>query len=124
MSGIIFENEFKENTDYICRICGNPVWEINEPKYAWKCYTCNNKFEYDDVSEQCPHHHPAVWISFNPYNESIFCLDSNGDKMKFKSQIEAECYLLEKGFSYEDLSEIYFIEQGWDYERCDQTQKL
>ena len=103
MSGIIYKGDFKENTDYICVKCNNPVWEINEPKYAWECYGCESKFEYDDVLEQSPYYHSPVWVCFKQDGKFEFLLNSDGERINFKTQIEAECYLLENEFSCKDL---------------------
>ena len=44
MSGIFHEGRWYENTDMICRRCGRPVYDSDNPEYRYQCFHCDEDF--------------------------------------------------------------------------------
>ena len=101
MSGIFHEGRWYENTDMICRRCGRPVYDSDNPEY--------------EVEEQDALYLPPVMVA-RPVdgitlNEALeYLLDDTGKTRIFQNQPEAEAFLLCHGFTSEDLEHFYFVE--------------
>lgn len=52
MSGIFREGRFHENTDMVCRRCGQPVYESDNPEYSYQCFYCDEDLYSFEVTEQ------------------------------------------------------------------------
>ena len=52
MSGIFHEGRWYENTDMICRRCGRPVYDSDNPEYCYQCFHCDEDFYSFEVEEQ------------------------------------------------------------------------
>ena len=97
MSGIFHEGRWYENTDMICRRCGRPVYDSDNPEYCYQCFHCDEDFYSFEVEEQDALYLPPV-------------MDDTGKTRIFQNQPEAEAFLLCHGFTSEDLEHFYFVE--------------
>ena len=52
MSGIFHEGRWYENTDMICRRCGRPVYDSDNPEYCYQCFHCDEDFYSFEVEER------------------------------------------------------------------------
>ena len=53
MSGIFHEGRWYENTDMICRRCGRPVYDSDNPEYRYQCFHCDEDFYSFEVEGLC-----------------------------------------------------------------------
>lgn len=44
MSGIFYEGHWYENTDMVCKFCGNPVYQSDNAEYSYQCFRCDEDF--------------------------------------------------------------------------------
>ena len=115
MSGIFHEGRWYENTDMICRRCGRPVYDSDNPEYCYQCFHCDEDFYSFEVEEQDALYLPPVMVA-RPVdgitlNEALeYLLDDIGKARIFQNQPEAEAFLLCHGFTSEDLEHFYFVE--------------
>ena len=115
MSGIFHEGRWYENTDMICRRCGRPVYDSDNPEYCYQCFHCDEDFYSFEVEEQDALYLPPVMVA-RPVdgitlNEALeYLLDDTGKTRIFQNQPEAEAFLLCHGFTSEDLEHFYFVE--------------
>ena len=115
MSGIFHEGRWYENTDMICRRCGRPVYDSDNPAYRYQCFGCDEDFYSFEVEEQDALYLPPVMVA-RPVdgitlNEALeYLLDDTGKTRIFQNQPEAEAFLLCHGFTSEDLEYFYFVE--------------
>ena len=115
MSGIFYQGKWYENTDMVCRRCGSPVYETDNPEYSYQCFICDEDFYSFEVTEQDALYLPPVMVA-RPVegitiNEALeYLLDDSGQPRIFKNQPEAEAFLIAQGFSCEDLEHFYFVE--------------
>ena len=115
MSGSFHDGRWYENTDMICRRCGSPVYESDNPEYSYQCFYCDEDLYSFEAEEQDAHYMPPVMVA-RPVdgitlNEALeYLLDDTGNTRIFHNQPEAEAFLLSHGFTSEDLEYIYFVE--------------
>ena len=85
MSGIFHEGRWYENTDMICRRCGRPVYDSDNPEYRYQCFHCDEDFYSIEVEEQDALYLPPVMVA-RPVdgitlNEALeYLLDDTGNK--------------------------------------------
>lgn len=90
MSGIFHEGRWYENTDMICRRCGRPVYDSDNPEYRYPCFHCDEDFYSIEVEEQDALYLPPVMVA-RPVdgitlNEALeYLLDDTGKTRIFKS---------------------------------------
>lgn len=115
MSGIFHEGRFYENTDMVCRCCGHPVYESDNPEYSYQCFHCDEDLYSFEAEEQDGLYLPPVMVA-RPVdgitiNEELeYLLDDTEKPRVFPNQPEAEGYLLAHGFNGEALEHFYFVE--------------
>ena len=63
MSGIFHEGRWYENTDMICRRCGRPVYDSDNPEYRYPCFHCDEDFYSIEVEEQDALYLPPVMVA-------------------------------------------------------------
>lgn len=63
MSGIFHEGRWYENTDMICRRCGRPVYDSDNPEYRYQCFHCDEDFYSFEVEEQDALYLPPVMVA-------------------------------------------------------------
>ena len=63
MSGIFHEGRWYENTDMICRRCGRPVYDSDNPEYCYQCFHCDEDFYSFEVEEQDALYLPPVMVA-------------------------------------------------------------
>ena len=115
MSGIFHEGRWFENADLICRRCGHPVYETENPEYSYQCFHCDEDLYSFEPEEQDAHYLPPVMVARPVDGVAIntaleYLLDDTGKPRIFSSQPEAEAFLLSHGLTSEDLEYIYFVE--------------
>lgn len=115
MSGIFHEGRWYENTDMICRRCGQPVYESENPEYSYQCFHCDEDLYSFEAEEQDAYYLPAVMaarpVDGITINETLeYLLDDAGKPRIFQNQAQAEAFLLCHGYTSEDLEYIYFVE--------------
>jgi hypothetical protein len=115
MSGIFYQDKWYENTDMVCRRCGSPVYETDNPEYSYQCFACDEDFYSFEVAEQDALYLPPVMVARPAegitINEALeYLLDDSGQPRIFKNQLEAEAFLMAQGFNGEDLEHFYFVE--------------
>lgn len=119
MSGIFHEGRWYENTDMVCRRCGHPVYESDNPEYSFQCFHCDEDLYSFEVTEQDAHYLPPVMVA-RPVdgitiNEALeYLLDDNRKPRVFHNQPEAEAFLLAHGFDGGALEAVYFEEVAED----------
>lgn len=97
MSGIFHEGRWYENTDMICRRCGRPVYDSDNPEYCYQCFHCDEDFYSFEVEEQDALYLPPVMVA-RPVdgitlNEALeYLLDDTGKTRIFQNQPEAEAF--------------------------------
>ena len=115
MCVIFHEGRWYVNTDMICRRCGRPVYDSDNPEYRYQCFHCDEDFYSFEVEEQDALYLPPVMVA-RPVdgitlNEALeYLLDDTGKTRIFQNQPEAEAFLLCHGFTSEDLEYFYFVE--------------
>lgn len=115
MSGIFYEGHWYENTDMVCKLCGNPVYQSDHAEYSYQCFHCNEDIHSFEVAEQDCLDLPKVAVA-RPINGITlnggveYLLDESGEIRVFHNQPEAEKFLLANGFVSEDLEFLYFVE--------------
>ena len=97
MSGIFHEGRWYENTDMICRRCGRPVYDSDNPEYCYQCFHCDEDFYSFEVEEQDALYLPPVMVA-RPV-----------DGITLNEALEY-LLLLCHGFTSEDLEHFYFVE--------------
>ncbi len=115
MSGIFHDGRWYENTDMICRRCGSPVYESDNPEYSYQCFYCDEDLYSFEAEEQDAIYLPPVMVARpvdgGTLNEALeYLLDDTGRTRIFQNQPEAEAFLLCHGFTSEDLEHFYFVE--------------
>ncbi len=115
MSGIFHEGRWYENTDLICRRCGQPVYESENPEYGYQCFHCDENLYAFEVEEQDGLYLPPVIVARPAQGISIneeleYLLDDAGNPRIFENQPAAEAFFLKNGFTVEDLENLYFVE--------------
>ena len=115
MSGIFHEGRWYENTDMICRRCGRPVYDSDNPEYCYQCFHCDEDFYSFEVEEQDALYLPPVMVARPVDGITLngaleYLLDDTGKTRIFQNQPEAEAFLLRHGFTSEDLEHFYFVE--------------
>lgn len=115
MSGIFYEGRWYENTDMICRRCGSPVYDSDNPEYRYQCFGCDEDFYSFEVEEQDALYLPPVMVARPVDGITVntaleYLLDDTGQPRIFESQPAAEAFLLCHGHTSEDLEYIYFVE--------------
>lgn len=121
MIGIFHEGRWYENTDMVCRRCGHPVYESDNPEYGYQCFHCDEDMYSFEVKKQDGMYLPPVMVA-RPVdgitiNEDLeYLLNDDGKPRIFTNQPEAECYLLAHGFDSEALEHVYFVEAADDEE--------
>lgn len=115
MSGIFYEGHWYENTDMVCKLCGNPVYQSDNAEYSYQCFRCDEDLYSFEVEKQaCPYlpkvavARPVNGIALNGGLE--YLLDESREIRVFHNQPEAEMFLLANGFISEDLEFLYFVE--------------
>lgn len=115
MSGVFHGGRWYENTDLICRRCGHPVYESDNPEYSYQCFHCDEDLFAFETEEQDALYLPPVMVA-RPVdgitiNEALeYLLDDDQQPRIFANQPEAEAFLLCHGFSSDDLEDMYFVE--------------
>lgn len=115
MSGVFHEGRWYENTDMICRRCGHPVYESDNPEYSYQCFHCDEDLYSFEAMEQDAHDLPLVIVA-RPVdgitiNEQLeYLLDDDNEPRAFPNQPEAEAFLLAHGIDGETLEHFYFVE--------------
>lgn len=116
MSGIFINGKWYENTGMICRRCGKPVYESDNPEYTYQCFMCDEDLYSFEATEQDAQHLPKVLVA-RPIdgitiNEDLeYLLDETGKAAQvFNNQPDAEAWLTALGYSPEDLERLYFVE--------------
>lgn len=115
MSGIFREGRFYETTDMVCRRCGQPVYESDNPEYSYQCFHCDEDLYSFEVTEQDGLYLPPVMVA-RPVdgitiNEALeYLLDENEKPRIFANQPEAEAFLLAQGIDGGALEHFYFVE--------------
>lgn len=115
MSGVFHEGCWYENTDMVCRRCGHPVYESDNPEYSYQCFHCDEDLYSFEAMEQDAHYLPPVIVA-RPVdsitiNEQLeYLLDDNNEPRIFLNQPEAEAFLLAHGADGEALEHFYFVE--------------
>lgn len=115
MSGIFFEGKWYENTDMICRRCGSPVYQSDNPEYAFQCFCCDEDLYEFEVKKQKARYLPPVMIA-RPIdgialNDTLeYLLDGSGQPRVFNNQPQAEAFLLGHGVDLDDLEFFFFVE--------------
>ena len=90
MSGIFHEGRWYENTDMICRRCGRPVYDSDNPEYRYPCFHCDEDFYSIEVEEQDALYLPPVMVA-RPVdgitlNEALeYLLDDTGKTRIFQN---------------------------------------
>ena len=115
MSGIFYEGRWYENTGLICRRCGQPVYESDNPEYRYQCFHCDEDLYSFEAEERDALYLPQVMVARPvdsiPLNETLeYLLDDCGKPRIFQNQGEAEEFLLSHGFSSGGLEHLYFVE--------------
>ena len=96
MSGIFHEGCWYENTDMICRRCGRPVYDSDNPEYCYQCFHCDEDFYSFEVEEQDALYLPPVMVA-RPVdgitlNEALeYLLDDTGKTRIFHVKIKLWC---------------------------------
>lgn len=121
MSGVFHAGQWYENTDLICRRCGHPVYESDNPEYSYQCFYCDEDMFSFEVRERDGLYlltvmvaRPVDGITVN--GELEYLLDDVGKPWVFTNQSEAESYLLAHGFDSETLEHLYFVETAEEEE--------
>ncbi len=114
MSCIFRNGKRYDNTNMVCRKCGKPVWESDDSRYEYQCFTCNKDLHSIEVKEQDGLHHSPVIVGRHingiTLNDLEWLLDENGAERIFSNQTEAEAFLLKNGFAEDDLEWMIFLE--------------
>jgi len=126
MSGIFHEGKWYENTDMVCRRCGSPVYETENPEYSYQCFACDEDFYSFEVAEQDTLYLPPVMVARPAEGivlntELEYLLDDNSQPRVFTNQPEAEAFMLAHGYSTEDLGFTYFVEADTSSEEKEGT---
>ena len=105
MSGIFHDGRWYENTDMICRRCGSPVYESDNPEYSYQCFYCDEDLYSFEAEEQDAHYMPPVMVA-RPVdgitlNEAL--LDEAGNTRSIQNQPEAEAVLLSHGINFVEV---------------------
>lgn len=121
MSGIFHEGRWYESTDMVCRRCGSPVYESDNPEYRYQCFGCDEDFYSFEIDEQNALYLPPVMVARPVHGITIngeleYLLDEYGEPRIFQNQPEAEAFLLAHGLISEDLEQVYFVEVSGDEE--------
>lgn len=115
MGGIFYKGYWYENTGMICKCCGNPVYESDNPEYSYQCFHCDEDLYSFEVAERDTHYLPKVMVA-RPMggitiNEELeYLLDADKTVRIFNNQQEVEVFLLGNGFHREALEFLYFVE--------------
>lgn len=76
MSGIFHEGRWYENTDMICRRCGRPVYDSDNPEYCYQCFHCDEDFYSFEVEEQDALYVEADSEQMNFYKDTLLKNDT------------------------------------------------
>ena len=113
MSGVFYNGEWYENTGFVCRRCGNPVYESNLREYSYQCFHHDEDLFTIEVDKA---KNPPRIIVARPFdgvtiNTALeYLLDDKNELLIFNNQHEAEAYLLARGVPGEDLQFLHFID--------------
>jgi len=124
MSGIFMGEYFYDRTDKVCKICGSSVWDAYGDFYI--CLNCKKNLFEEDVLKQNSHYSPSIIIGYDDNkkddSEIKYVIDSTGNTIIFKDEVEAKKYLVNCGLVRKttfksmgvDLycfNDFYFIDQ-------------
>ena len=115
MSGVWYKGRWYESTGCLCRKCGHPVFptDLKEGGYEYQCFHCDEDLFSFEVDEAKWGLHPVtVARPFDgvPLNGDLeYLLDENGEVIVFKTPLDAEAYLMERGVAYDDLLFYYLL---------------